>query len=95
MTCQFHEFWYGFIAEVQVSGRKKLIGFDNCMEIEVVDIQCQKNQNGKDIDELAHQGELLGCLRVKDICCGKSHLISYDSSTKVNAGKDELRGQPQ
>jgi len=58
---------------------------------EMVTVEGQEDEDGKDVLELGNQGNLVSVLGVKDIGGGKTHLVADDCSAKLNSGKDQPR----
>ncbi len=61
----------------------------------MVQVKGQKDQYGDNVGELTHDGQLLGCLWVKNIGGGKAHLVSDDGAAEADSGKDEPGNQAE
>ena len=70
--------------EIKKAGREQPVGIDDDLEKDVVDVQGQKEREGEDVDELAHQRQLLRGLRVEDIGGGKAHLVADDGAAEAH-----------
>jgi hypothetical protein len=93
VAAQAHERCHRARGEVQRPGRQQLVGLDDHPEEEVVAVQGQEGEQGEDVDELAHQRELLGGLRVEDVGRGEPHLVADDRAAEAHRGEHQLRDQ--
>jgi len=89
MPCQVHEQGNRLPGEMQGPGWQENIRVNDDLEKDMVQIEGQKDQYGDNVGELTHDGQLLGCLRVKNIGGGKAHLIADDGAAEADGGKDE------
>ena len=59
----------------------------------MVPVHGEEGEQGQHIDKLAHQGELLGGLGVKDVGGGKPHLVADDRTAEGDGGEHQLGHQ--
>jgi len=89
MAYQFHQVGNGIAGEVELSGWEQFIRAYGYPQKQMVDVEGEKNEDGKDILKLGEEGDLPLSLGIEDIGGGKTHLVANDRSAEFYRGEDE------